>query len=324
MIITRFYLLFCLFYSFNLCAQTTTQTTIQTNLAHTEKGISQLIQNLHQLNTDTLNSKEKIQQLLKKQQQLDLQLQQQQELLAKQIQASYQMHISQPFFLSLYKNNSSTVDRLLMYYHILIQTRKSRIHAIIVHKQQLLQTHQALLQAIAQQQQTKETIQQKKHTLEQFKQTQQTLLQNLINHPVVLKHPAIHVFQPSSYPLIKNTFAKMQHHLPYPLTQRNISNKQISQQGIHFYAAEGTAIYAVYPGRIVFSDWLKGYGLLLIIDHGQGFMTLYAHNQSLFKQKDASIKQGDLIATVGHTGGIFKNELYFEIRKQGKAIQPLA
>ena len=94
-------------------------------------------------------------------------------------------------------------------------------------------------------------------------------------------------------------------------------------QGVVFFAQEGAPVTAVFPGKIVFSDWLKGYGLILILDHGQGFMTLYAHNQSLFKQKGDSVIQGEQIATVGHSGGLKQNGLYFEIRQRGKAIPPL-
>jgi murein hydrolase activator len=93
-------------------------------------------------------------------------------------------------------------------------------------------------------------------------------------------------------------------------------------QGITFFAAEGTPVYAVYSGKIVFSDWLNGYGLLLIIDHGQGFMTLYAHNQSLFKRKGSTVGTGEQIAAVGHSGGIKQNGLYFEVRKHGKTVSP--
>ena len=111
--------------------------------------------------------------------------------------------------------------------------------------------------------------------------------------------------------------------LPQPV---NVDRKNVQKinQGLVFYAAEGAAVTAVYPGKVVFSDWLKGYGLLLIIDHGRGFMTLYAHNQSLFKQKGDPVNQGEQIAAVGHSGGIKQNGLYFEIRQRGKAISPLA
>lgn len=94
-------------------------------------------------------------------------------------------------------------------------------------------------------------------------------------------------------------------------------------QGLIFFANEGMPVNAVSTGKVVFSDWLKGYGLLLIIDHGQGFMTLYAHNQSLFKQKGDNVQRGEQIATVGHSGGIKQNGLYFEIRQRGKAVPPL-
>ena len=95
-------------------------------------------------------------------------------------------------------------------------------------------------------------------------------------------------------------------------------------QGVTFFAKEGAPVLAVHSGKVVFSDWLNGYGLLLILDHGDGFMTLYANNEALFKQKGDSVTQGDQIATVGHSGGIKQNGLYFEVRQRGKAISPLA
>jgi septal ring factor EnvC (AmiA/AmiB activator) len=98
---------------------------------------------------------------------------------------------------------------------------------------------------------------------------------------------------------------------------------QKMNQGVTFFADEGAEVTAVYPGKVVFSDWLRGYGLLLIVDHGNGFMTLYAHNQSLFKNKGQWVSQNEHIANVGHSGGIKQNGLYFEIRLQGKAISPL-
>ena len=110
--------------------------------------------------------------------------------------------------------------------------------------------------------------------------------------------------------------------LPRPVNQRG-NHLQKMNQGVVFFAQEGAPVTAVFPGKIVFSDWLKGYGLILILDHGQGFMTLYAHNQSLFKQKGDSVIQGEQIATVGHSGGLKQNGLYFEIRQRGKAIPPL-
>ncbi len=114
----------------------------------------------------------------------------------------------------------------------------------------------------------------------------------------------------------------MRRKLPKPV-QTKPNGFQRMNQGLTFFAAEGAPVTAVYPGKVVFSDWLNGYGLLLIIDHGQGFMTLYAHNQSLFKSKGTNVIQGEQIATVGHSGGLKQNGLYFEVRHGGKAVPPL-
>ena len=84
----------------------------------------------------------------------------------------------------------------------------------------------------------------------------------------------------------------MRKKLPLPVQTEHRSLQKMNQ-GVTFFADEGAVVTAVYPGKVVFSDWLKGYGLLLIIDHGQGFMTLYAHNQSLFKHKGQTVHQRD-------------------------------
>jgi septal ring factor EnvC (AmiA/AmiB activator) len=74
---------------------------------------------------------------------------------------------------------------------------------------------------------------------------------------------------------------------------------------------------------VVYADWLRGYGLLVILDHGKGYMTLYAFNQSLFREVGAMVQSGDVIATVGQSGGRTQAGLYFGIRKNGKAVDPL-
>jgi septal ring factor EnvC (AmiA/AmiB activator) len=74
----------------------------------------------------------------------------------------------------------------------------------------------------------------------------------------------------------------------------------------------------------VFADWLRGFGNLLIIDHGDGFMSLYGNNESLFKQVGDTAQIGETVASVGNSGGNMDSGLYFEIRHQGKAFDPLA
>jgi murein hydrolase activator len=81
-------------------------------------------------------------------------------------------------------------------------------------------------------------------------------------------------------------------------------------------------VIAVHYGRVVFADYFRGQGLLVIVDHGEGFLTLYAHNQQLLKKAGDPVKAGESIANVGNSGGQNDAGLYFEIRLQGKAIDP--
>jgi murein hydrolase activator len=86
---------------------------------------------------------------------------------------------------------------------------------------------------------------------------------------------------------------------------------------------EGAPVRAVAPGQVAFADWFRGYGLLMIVDHGDGIMSLYAFNQTLYKNKGDSIHADDLIAALGASGGRDQPGLYFGIREQGRPVDPL-
>ena len=94
-------------------------------------------------------------------------------------------------------------------------------------------------------------------------------------------------------------------------------------KGLFIRTAEGSEVKAIAPGRVVFADWLRGFGNLLIIDHGNAFLSVYGNNQSLFRQVGDVVKSGDSIATVGNSGGNPESGLYFELRQQGQAVDPL-
>jgi septal ring factor EnvC (AmiA/AmiB activator) len=94
-------------------------------------------------------------------------------------------------------------------------------------------------------------------------------------------------------------------------------------QGLFIAAAEGSAVNAVHGGRVAFADWLRGFGLLTIVDHGGGFMSLYAHADVLYKQVGDRVEAGDLIATAGRSGGYTEPGLYFEIRAKGAPVDPI-
>lgn len=97
---------------------------------------------------------------------------------------------------------------------------------------------------------------------------------------------------------------------------------ELKWKGTLIGASEGTQVKAVAPGQVVYADWLDGFGMLLVIDHGKGYMSLYGHNQSLLRQVGQSVEQGEPVALVGDSGGQDRPGLYFEIRYQGEAINP--
>jgi murein hydrolase activator len=100
-------------------------------------------------------------------------------------------------------------------------------------------------------------------------------------------------------------------------------NLERFNSGILVRADRGEPIYAVKDGLILYAGWFKGYGKMIIIDHGQHYYTVYAHAEELFKDKGDSVESGEVIATVGDSGSISGPELYFEVRHYGKPVDPL-
>ena len=94
-------------------------------------------------------------------------------------------------------------------------------------------------------------------------------------------------------------------------------------KGLFIRAAEGSEVHAVAAGKVVFADWLRGFGNLLIVDHGDGYLSIYGNNQSLFRDAGQSVKSGETIAAAGNSGGQGESGLYFELRHQGQAFDPL-
>jgi len=118
--------------------------------------------------------------------------------------------------------------------------------------------------------------------------------------------------------------------LPWPLVGKlthgfgqSRADGRLSWHGIVVTAQEGTPVTAVFRGRIVFADWLRGFGLLTIVDHGSGYMTLYGHADILLKTVGDWVESGELIARAGRSGGQRTSGLYFEVRQKGTARDPI-
>jgi septal ring factor EnvC (AmiA/AmiB activator) len=98
----------------------------------------------------------------------------------------------------------------------------------------------------------------------------------------------------------------------------------ISWKGLFIKANEGAEVKSVAAGRVVFADWLRGFGNLIILDHGDGYMSLYGNNQAVLKQVGDNIQPGDTIASVGNSGGNETNGVYYELRRQSRPFDPLS
>ena len=97
----------------------------------------------------------------------------------------------------------------------------------------------------------------------------------------------------------------------------------VSAKGVFIRAAEGEPVRAVGAGRVVYADWMRGFGNLLIVDHGEAYLSIYANNESLLKRTGDPVAAGEPVATVGASGGNEQSGLYFELRHLGKAFDPL-
>jgi murein hydrolase activator len=123
--------------------------------------------------------------------------------------------------------------------------------------------------------------------------------------------------------------SKLKGKLPAPLTGRAENrfgsmqdNGKQRWEGVVFNAHSGDQVRAVHHGRVVFANWLRGYGLLIIVDHGQGYMSLYGRNQELMKSIGDWVEPGEVIASAGRSGGYDDDGLYFELRRNGEPVNP--
>ncbi|MNN04400.1 Murein hydrolase activator EnvC precursor [compost metagenome] len=134
----------------------------------------------------------------------------------------------------------------------------------------------------------------------------------------------------SNSPAFGGPFAQARGQLPWPVDGRLLArfgtprdDGRLKWDGVLIGASAGTRVRAIHGGRVVFADWLRGAGLLLIVDHGNGYLSLYGHNQSLLKAAGDLVKAGEAISTVGSSGGQDTPALYFAIRQQGQPSDPL-
>ena len=167
-----------------------------------------------------------------------------------------------------------------------------------------------------------ETLRSKNKQLQHLKKNKQSL------EKIISKIEKI--VQPKGLIRGKNVFFTLKGHLNWPVKGKVIStfnaaidNSTLRHHGILIAAPKGHPIQAIYSGKIIFSNWLRGFGFLIIIDHGQGYLSLYGRNETLLKSKGDEVESGEPIATLGSSGGYKIPALYFGIRQQSKALNPM-
>jgi septal ring factor EnvC (AmiA/AmiB activator) len=126
----------------------------------------------------------------------------------------------------------------------------------------------------------------------------------------------------------KSPFARMRGKLAWPTTGRVIARYGqtraggLKWDGVLLSTTRGAPVRAVYHGRVIYADWLAGLGLLVILDHGDGYLSLYGHNEQIYRKVGERVTAGDPVAAAGDTGGRSSPELYFEIRRAGRPVSP--
>jgi murein hydrolase activator len=312
------------------------------DLATTEKAIGEQVQSLRSIQQTIAVKNQSIQNISNELQHLNDKLENQRTTLIKHLRFRYTMGQPHPSEWLLNSEKPYIFSRFMTYYQYLIRSDTQLLKGLQQTKMNI-ETHQKQLSnELAELNNLQKNLNNKYQTLFVTKNKHQQLIKQLTQH-IQTKQEQLASFkqdQARLQALIEQlsraaiAYRPAQNKTTYSSPSLTLNRKFRSplqgdqrigkayNQGILFSAKEGTPVTSILPGQVVFSDWLNGYGLLLIIDHGHGMMSLYAHNESLFKKKGMSVKSGEEIATVGHTGGIRESGLYFELRQRGKVVPP--
>ena len=279
--------------------------------------------------------------------QLNIQLRQQQSVLAEQVRAAYALGAQQQLKMLLNQQDASSLGRLQVYFDYLNRSRKRQITDFrdTIRNKQILETE--LNTAFANQQANLKKQKTQKNQLEKqrykrnkllvtldldIKNQEQTLTDLEFSRGRIenlLKSLGELLADIPPGPDNKTSFKARKGTLPWPvsghfLTRFGQSKNQggLKWNGVLISSQYGTPVTAISHGRVAFADWLQGFGFITIIDHGNGYMSLYGHNESLFKQAGDWVEANEVIATVGDSGGHSIPGLYFEIRERGKPVNP--
>lgn len=317
-------------------------------LRRTERQIGSISRKLRQLTSELGKTQAKMSELRKRAKELQELVASQRNYLAGQIRASYAMGRQEYMKILLNQENPSTVGRVITYYDYLNKARTRRIETLSNNLRELDHVHSemeaenlrltALREERAEEKSQLEASRKKREmALRQLKmqlEDKDVYLSGMRRDEQELKR-LIRALSDAledipAEPGNRKPFVALKGKLAWPtrgplLTSYGSPRRlgKLTWQGVNIGASSGQGVHSVSHGRVAFADWLRGYGLLIIIDHGDGYMSLYGHNQSLYKETGDWVETGEIIATVGDSGGQENSGLYFEIRKDGQPTDPV-
>jgi len=309
--------------------------------------ISKLNQSLQDLEDQRRHQADHLDRLQEQRQTSQDQLARQQRTLSQLLRAAYLLGQQSPLKILLNATEPATLERSLRYYDYFYRSRAEHIADInktlvnLNNLEQSIHSKQHELDTLVNHQQAQRvTLRKSRRERNQLLAELNRDIQNTEQRLAQLKEDAQSLQElvkrlgralakiPSPAPSVK--FAQLKGRLPLPargaITAHFGASRQVGKlkwQGIVINATDGADVKAVAAGRVVFADWLRGFGLLIILDHGDGYMSLYGYNQDLRKNVGDAVKAGEIIATVGNNGSHNQSGLYFEIRHQGTPINPL-
>ncbi len=320
---------------------------LQTDLRQSERGIAKLSRQVADLDRQMAPAQGRLNQLQRQQADRQAALNAQKTALAAEMQAAFMEGRDSQLRLMLDAEDPATVGRLLAYYDYLNQARAARIVAVRSELAQLAALDaeigkqlaglkslrdsrgQALVdlqqQSAARRQliaQIDSSIRSRDAQITRLKRDQQAL-QALVDD---LRQALDDI--PAG--LEKNRrFAKSRGRLLWPVNGKLVSRYGEPRAGGHMHwegdliaAPVGTPVRAVSYGRVVYADWMPHFGMLVILDHGDGYLSIYAHNQSIARQVGDWVQAGDTIAQLGESGGQEQSALYFELRHGKDTLDP--
>ncbi|WP_223670701.1 murein hydrolase activator EnvC family protein [Kangiella shandongensis] len=324
------------------------QSKAQQNIRHIDKKLAEASAKLRTTRQQITQANDKLKQLEVEQREKTSLREKQRQRLASQLRSAYIAGRQEYVKLLLNQEDPTKVSRMLEYYRYLNQARIDDIKELQQTLQRLTvieQDIQTTLVTLSDLKEAQETQQQKQSTLKKEQQialnklkrsysNQNSRLEKLRKDEQELAkviksiEKALRQFAPKQSLTGLGKFKKK---LQWPasgsIIHRYGSNKlgkRLKWNGILIGAQEGDSVHAIHHGQVVFADWLRGYGLVVIVDHGKGYLSLYGQNQSLLKSPGDWVEAGEPVATSGGSGGSGQPGLYFEIRYKGRPQNPVA